>query len=115
MTIARGFLLSHLTLSDAERAWIGAVAVESAYLEKLIEQTVWALSGLSSAHGQIFTDSTPFSRKVELLDSLGKAAIVDEAELEAFSEILRELRGANTDRNTIIHGQWERVGRHLLR
>ena len=98
--------MSKFILTDDQLRAIGCVALESTYAEQLIEQLTWRLCSIQEEQGKFFTDRMPFDRRLDLLSDLWKPMIKDKKRLLMLTKILADLKEANGDRNTIIHGNW---------
>jgi hypothetical protein len=107
-------LVSQTILTQEQLAAIGCVAIESTYCEIVVEQIIWQLSGLDEEHGKHFTQNVQLNSRLELLSTLGKMHIEDEAHKAEFVKLISDLKIANTDRNTVIHGSWTSSVRNFL-
>lgn len=99
-------LHSRLALSAEQLAAIGSVAVESSWSEFWIEEITFEIAGLRRESGKFFTFRMPMDKRLDLLGDLWKPKISDARKLAQFTKIISDLKEANIDRNTIIHGLW---------
>jgi len=93
-------------LSDPQLQAIGQVAVESAWLERLVEFYIQRLARLTRKKTEAFLDGRMMSTKLELLKLFGRASLKNAADRHEFSDLIRIALDANRDRNTVIHGLW---------
>jgi hypothetical protein len=107
-------LVSQTILTQEQLAAIGCVAIESTYCEIVVEKLIWQLSGLDDEHGKHFTQNVQLNSRLELLSTLGKMHISDEIHKAEFVKLVSDLKIANTDRNTVIHGSWSSSVRNFL-
>jgi len=91
-------------------AAIGAIAVESTYLERFVDTAIRKLSGLSDtiSHAVLAKHNTMEAR-FDLLLELGSTKLKHAPKRCAeFEQIIKALKDANSNRNTAIHGVWYR-------
>lgn len=99
---------SQSILTQEQLAAVGCVAIESTYAEAVIEEVIWDLCGLDEEHGKHLTNGVQMKNRLTLLSSLGKMHLSKE-KTPPFVKIISDLKLSNEDRNTVIHGFWERV------
>lgn len=111
---------SRRVLTEKQLAAIGSVAVESSYLESLIEGLIGQLSGLRPEVLKVFSgNAAMMGGKIEILGKLGTLKLRSKKRKHEWAKIISELKEANTERAIAIHGIWERIEptnelRHLL-
>src|ERR1039457_6958722 len=96
-------------LTVEQQAAIGCVAVESARLEHLIMVVIWSLLYLEASMGRLFTDNIPtISGKLDLLHGIvnDKFSTLNKEEFNVIFQVIKKIIPR---RNTVIHGQWERM------
>jgi len=101
----KSVLLSEVTLDDGQLRAIGCVAVESTYLEDVLENVIQTLCVLDEHDFRVFIGGTQISAKLALVSKLTDSRIKQEFVEERnnlFSAISKQI----TDRNNIIHGIW---------
>jgi hypothetical protein len=108
------FRYSTSILTKDQLAAIGSVAVESTFCEHLVEVLIWSLSGMDEPQGKYFTQGIQLNNRLDLLTVLGKQKLNDEKEMEEFTKIISQLKLANNDRNSIIHGHWRSKAKNML-
>ena len=100
-------MISKQFLTDDQLASIGSVAIESTYLEVQLEQVLWKLAGMDEAYGVHFTSNMQMNSRIELIWTLGQQRFPEGSEARKdFKSLVEEIRAANVERNTIIHGYW---------
>mgnify|MGYP000895688977 CR=1 FL=1 len=93
-------------MSAEQLAEIGSVALESTECEVMVESLIWALAGLDSERGKLFTQSLMMNSRLELLLAVAKSRLTTEEQVTRLTAIVGALKELNTKRNTIIHGSW---------
>lgn len=102
-------------LTKDQLAAIGSLAIESTYLEHLVENIIWEISELEPDVGKFFTNGVQLNNRLELLNSIGRQLLKDKGEaLDQFSKLISDLKIANANRNTIIHGYWTHSTKNFL-
>lgn len=100
------FLASKIVLKPDQLQAIGAVAVESTYLERHVETLTWKLAKLSDQDGQHLTGRMMMDTRLDLLSSIALPKIKKLERKTEFRDIISKLKAANTERNIAIHGIW---------
>ncbi len=96
-------------LTIEQQAAIGCVAVESSRLEHLIMVMIWSILSLEESMGRIITDNIPtISGKLDLLHRVinDKNSTINKEEFNLIYQIIKKIIPR---RNTVIHGQWQRM------
>lgn len=99
-------LVSETILTPEYLAAIGCVAIESTYCEIVVEKIIWELCGLDEDHGKHLTNGVQMNNRLELLSTLAKMHLSDESQKATLVKLVSDLKIANSDRNTVIHGSW---------
>ncbi len=87
-------------------ASIGAIAAESAYLERFIETVILGLAKLPPEVGPLVCKGM-IDAKIDLLRELGNIKLKRFPRRKAkFAEIISELKRTNGERSIAIHGIW---------
>jgi hypothetical protein len=98
--------LPHLILGDEKLAYIGAVAVESAFMENTVELMLWAAAGMNHRTGKFVTAGMQMDRKLDLLRQALKTCSYDAAETSKIIDLIADAKDAYAQRNSVIHGLW---------
>jgi hypothetical protein len=98
-------LLSNTVLTEDELRAIGNVAVELTYCEHMVEDIIWTLAGMKNDQGKFFTDRMQLDKRLELMGDLWKPQLAGD-DLKKLTDLISDIKEANNDRNTIIHGFW---------
>lgn len=98
--------MSQTVLTTEQLAAIGSIAVESAYLEDIVETLIYKLSGLTRKKGEIFLEKFMLDSKLNLLKELGMIKLKSKKRKLVLSELIGEIKQANSDRTLAIHGFW---------
>jgi len=85
---------------------IGYVAVESAFLERLVEVLIWGICSLGEAQGKFITDPMRLDKRLDLFGDLAKRKLNNPDRIALLTRIISDLKETNNDRNIIIHGLW---------
>jgi hypothetical protein len=94
-------------VSDFHLRAIGAVAVNWAGVEMVMELTILGLYEISTDRGLVLTANLSFQNKLTMLRILAaQGAVKDKVEAENLLDILKRIEAAGKDRNRIIHGIW---------
>ena len=93
---------------DAQlREAVGSIAIESAYLERFIETMLYALTKLKRDMGYPIVEAGMIGSKIDLLTQVGKVKLAKrKRRLKQFTELISNIKQANTDRVTAVHGLW---------
>ena len=95
-------------LTDAQLQAIGMVAVESAWLERLVESYIQRFARLNRKKTDAFLKGRMMAAKVELLALLGRSAIKSPQGRDEFAQLIQRCSDANARRNRVIHGLWSK-------
>lgn len=104
-TMDRLPLRSEVILTREQLAAVGAVAIESTYLEQQLELVIWRLSGLDEYRGPQFTANMQFKSRVEAFQVLGRMVLPETADAD-FQSLIGELHECAVQRNHVVHGTW---------
>jgi len=99
-------IIAQSVLSTDQLAAIGCIAVESAYLEDTVETIIYNLSGLTREKGEIFIDKFMLDSKLNLLKELSIIKFKSKKRKLFLSELIGEIKSANSERIIAIHGLW---------
>lgn len=109
---------SRRELSEAVLASIGAVAVESSYLENTLAVLVWHLLSITQPQGHLVTDDMRLQTVTNLFERLAVLHLEEKfkddpgnlakgtAEIKGQGSLTSRIHAAATDRNLAIHGYW---------
>ncbi len=95
-----------MTLSDDFLRALGRISANFQALEASIAFLTWSLINADQTIGQIITSQVSFNRLCDLLSSLFRYRVKEQALLEKLEEILRKASEAEQRRNTVIHSVW---------
>lgn len=98
-------LRSVLTLTVEQRAAIGCVAIEAAYLEQEAALIAWGLLGTDNESGHQVTAPLSLSARLNLILALAGTRLKDDG-FSAFKAQMKTIQAVVTNRNTVIHGNW---------
>src|SRR5690349_18336973 len=87
-------------------AQIGMITANFAILENALSNAIIFLLELDVRDGKIMTVELSFRHKVNLIDSLYRERITDQALLDKLKEILRSTGQVEERRNQITHSIW---------
>ena len=99
-------LLSETILTLEELAALGCIAVESTYTELFIEKLIWELCHLRNEQKEFLTERLMMEGKLDLLKKVAAPKLRSAKRKKAFDKVISDLRIANADRITAIHGEW---------
>src|SRR5687767_2688603 len=103
---------AEMNLSPEELQAIGAVAVDSTYLEQLIENYIGLICGLTVHDLRVLLGNSQFGVKVQMLKEITRPRIPPEFEgwhEKLFGDIAHQV----TERNDLVHGFWKKDGIHV--
>jgi hypothetical protein len=106
-------MLSRRYLKESQLAFIGSVAVESTYCEFSLQNIIIRLAGVTPEAGTALTHAMSFSSRLDVLVAIVHGQLFDPVLTKEFDQIVKELRDAIVERNTIIHGRWGPVTNYL--
>jgi hypothetical protein len=96
-----------VTLTDAEYAAIGRIAVESAYLEEFVLALCIRLCRLKRPIGEIVLGRGLLDTRLQNLEAIVEHVLENSPEkLARFKKLISKIRINNDERNTAIHGRW---------
>lgn len=95
-------------MTNEELAAIGAISVESAYLEMYVDRVIVNLARLSGAEGDAFLGRAMLHAKLTILSKLAELKLAKRSprRLTEFTKIIANIREQNDKRTTAIHGLW---------
>lgn len=93
-------------LSEAQKAAIAEVAIAHAELESELDRCIIELCKLFWPHGAILLESARVERKLDIFSQLLETEFRESEVPPLFRTTCAALKDLNTQRNTIIHGQW---------
>lgn len=93
-------------LSEAQKSAIADVAIAHAELEAELDHCVIQLCNLHWPHGAILLDGVGVERKIGMFARLLEIEFNGRDVPTMFKATCADLKALNTQRNTIIHGQW---------
>lgn len=93
-------------LTESQRAAIAEVAVASSELEAELERSIIELCKLWWPHGAVLLDNVRVEAKLNILQSLIDAEFNGKPLVAEFKAVFDSLKSLNSQRNTIIHGNW---------
>ena len=93
-------------LNDAQKAAIADVTIESAQLEVELERCIIQLCKLWWPHGSVLLENVRLEGKLTVFEKLLAAEYAKTVVPEGFRVACDQLRNLNTQRNTIVHGEW---------
>jgi hypothetical protein len=97
-------------LTDAEYAAIGRIAVESAYLENLVEILILKLLRVRPEIGSVLLERGMLDYKLTALAKIGEKLLSHEAARQMeLAKIISDIRINNDQRTTAIHGRWVNI------
>lgn len=112
----RKFMLSRVNCDEELLAAIGSIAAESSYLERYVETMLYQLTKLTRETGQHIIEAGMLGGKLDLLALIGKAKLKSRKKrLKQFSDLMSEIKHANTERSIAIHGLWYPPHENYLR
>jgi hypothetical protein len=100
-------------LTVDQRAAIGDIAIESAWLDSIAAIAIMVLTKLEEPQARALLRGKMLDGKLQLLAELGEI-VLPEAKRDAFHGIVGRLRELNRDRVTVIHGTWQPKGGFTL-
>ena len=97
-----------VTLTDAEYAAIGRIAVESAYLEDFVLKLCIRLCRVDLPRGEILlARATTLDSRLQYLEAIvGHLLESSPEKLARFKTLFSKIKSNNTERGTAIHGRW---------
>jgi hypothetical protein len=78
-------------LSEPQRAAIGLVTAESAWLERGVEHFIQRLARLNRKNTDHLLDGRMMASKLELLKALGRARLKEEGARQEFSDVIAKV------------------------
>ena len=93
-------------LTDARKTAIADVAIASAELEAEVERCIVDLCKLWPGHGRVLLERASVDAKIGIFRQLLEAEFPDAPFLSEFVSVCETLKSLNSERNTVIHGQW---------
>jgi hypothetical protein len=94
-------------LTDEQLKAIGSIAVESAYLENLVEFIIAFMTSLSEHQLNILLSRAMLASKLDILRDLGELKLKSKIKKEKLKGIIAQLKHFNGQRTIAIHGQWQ--------
>lgn len=93
-------------LSETQKAAIADVAIAHAELESELDLCIIELCKLYWPHGAVLLENIRVERKLDILNKLIEVEFHGREVPPLFKTTYVALKELNTQRNTIIHGQW---------
>jgi hypothetical protein len=93
-------------LSDEFYIALGRVTAHFAVLEAQIEFLTWSLIGRDQGLGQIVTAQVSFRGLLDLLSSIFRHRVADEALRAELDAVLRRAEAVERRRNLVTHSEW---------
>lgn len=93
-------------LTESQRAAIAEVAVASSELEAELERSIIELCKLWWPHGAVLLDNVRVEAKLNILQALIDVEFNGKPLVAKFKAVFDSLKSLNSQRNTIIHGDW---------
>jgi hypothetical protein len=88
-------------------AAVGAIAIESSYLDRYIGSLIYGLAKLDGATGDVLLRRQMIGAKIELLGEIGHKRLQRRrAKQLEFARLMETVKTANTGRVDAIHGLW---------
>jgi hypothetical protein len=108
-TVINDPLRAEELLMPEQRAAIGCVAVESAFLEDLVTKLLWSALSVEVAVGRAITDClATVTARLDLLNKILPLQLGEPIHKE-FHPIYEAITDVLPRRNTVIHGKWEEM------
>lgn len=98
-------------LTTEQLAALGSIAMESAYLEDLVDMLIGEIAKLSDAQFRALLPGAMLAAKLGILNDLAILKLKSKAKKEKISSIITNLKHLNSQRTTAIHGQWTSLER----
>lgn len=93
-------------LNEAQKTAIADVTIASSELEAEVERCIIELCRLWWPHGSVLLDNMRVEAKLNVFQQLLETEFREKAFPEGFTFVHSNLKDLNTQRNTIVHGQW---------
>jgi hypothetical protein len=93
------------TLGDGVSGAIGEIAWRWSYIEKGIEEIIWAFLNIDVAHGRVITSHLSFDFKRRMASSMADALLSGES-LDRLKEHLHRATELYAFRNLCVHAWW---------
>jgi hypothetical protein len=93
-------------LTLEQRAALGDVVAESAYLESNLDMFIGVLTKLNESQFEALLSGQMLGRKLQIVKEIGVPKIRSQKGKAEFAEIVDALSSAITDRNAVVHGIW---------
>jgi len=103
-------MLTKFMLTVEERAAIGDLVAASAWLESVVGILIEQLAKLERHAFGALVEGAMLGKKLEALQTLGDYRIESESMKEEFHSLLERARSLNSERNIVVHGQWQPKG-----
>ena len=94
-------------LTTEQLAALGRIALESAYLESLVDQLIGEIAKLSDEQFRALLPGAMLATKLDILKNLASLKLKSKTKKEKLSSIIAELNHLNSQRNIAIHGLWQ--------
>ena len=100
-------LMSKRILNAEQRAALGAVVAESAYLEHLIEKTIEYLARMRAGELEILVSKNiMLGAKINILEGLALKRVKSKRRKEKLLSLTKRMKDNNTERRNAVHGIW---------
>jgi hypothetical protein len=97
-------------MTAEDRASLGSLAMESAYLEGTLDDLVVKLSGMKPMQAELVFAGRMMDSKLELVKQLGTQKLRSKKRKAELSGLIADLKHLNGERVTAIHGIWSMPG-----
>jgi len=101
----------HGPLTTEQLAALGSIAMESAYLEDLVDMLIGEIAKLSDAQFRALLPGAMLAAKLDILHDLAILKLKSKTKIEKFGLIIAKLKHLNSQRTIAIHGQWQSLER----
>ena len=104
----------HGPLTTEQLAALGSIAMESAYLEDLIDMLIGEITKLSDEQLRAILHGAMLAAKLDILKGLAALKLKSKSKREKISSIIAQLKHLNSQRAIAIHGQWRSLQKFTL-
>lgn len=101
-------------LTTEQLAALGSIAMESAYLEDLVDMLIGEITKLSDEQLRAILPGAMLAAKLDILKNLAVLKLKSKSKQQKISSIIAELKHLNGQRTIAIHGQWQSLQKFTL-